>query len=127
MRAGRAGDVDDTSWLPVFDTEVGGQLAHEAERSGVVYGEDGVPLLIRHLVDHAVPRETRVVDEDVDLAIAEVCRRFDEAFNVARVKDVTWDGDGAVGGGVVYRLGYSFALVWRILGQLDVNWGRGGW
>ena len=55
---------------------------------------DGVPLLVRHLVDHAVPRVARVVDDDVDLAVAEVGGFLDERLDVRVVEYVAGDRDG---------------------------------
>ena len=57
-------------------------------------GNDVGPLLIRHLVDDGVPGVSGVVDNDVDLAAAEVSGFLDEPGNVVRVQDVADHGDG---------------------------------
>jgi hypothetical protein len=112
VRAGGARNLHNTSWLAVLDAEVGRGFAHEAEWRGVVYGEHRVELLVAHLVDHPVPRVAGVVDDDVDLAAAEVGRCFDELREVRRVCHVAGHGDGAVrvcgvdGGGDVVAFFY---------------------
>lgn len=44
-----AADIDDAPRLPVFDSEIWRSGSHELERSSIVEGNDGVPLLVRHL------------------------------------------------------------------------------
>ena len=65
-------DVDDIPGLAVLHTEVGRRSAHNLERRGRVQVDNGVPLLISHLVDDAVPCVARVIDDDVDLAVVEL-------------------------------------------------------
>ena len=101
VRAGRAGNLHDAAGLAVLDAEVGGRLAHEPEGRRIVHVEDRLELRVAHPVDHAVPRVARVVDEDVDLAVAEVGGRLDELGEVRGVGHVAGDGDGAVRVGVV--------------------------
>lgn len=91
--ARRRGDGDDAARGAVADTEVGGRGADEGEGRGAVQRDDGVPLLVRHLVDHAVPRVAGVVDDDVDLAVAELGGLFHERGDVFGVGDVAGDGD----------------------------------
>ena len=79
-RGGR--DVDDAARLAVLDAEVGRRGAHEVEGRGAVQRDDGVPLLVGHLVDHAVPGVAGVVDNDVDLAVAEGGGLGDELLDV---------------------------------------------
>ncbi|MNI66941.1 hypothetical protein D3C73_1225390 [compost metagenome] len=49
------------------DHRLGG--AQDAERRSHVAVNDRVPLLVAHLLDHVVPGETGVVDDDVDRAV----------------------------------------------------------
>lgn len=101
MDARGGGDVDNAAWLAVFDTEVGGRSTNELEGCGAVQGNDGVPLLVGDLVDHTcvveryqclsttifygisgscaltIPCKASVVDDDVNLAIAKLCRSLD--------------------------------------------------
>ncbi len=44
-----AADVDDIPRLPVLDSEVGRSGSHELERSSIMQGDDGIPLLVCHL------------------------------------------------------------------------------
>jgi hypothetical protein len=60
--------------------------------------DNGMPLLVRHLVDDAVPRVPGVVDDDVDLAVAELCGFGNERFDVGVVEHVAGDGDGGAAG-----------------------------
>lgn len=45
-------------------------------------------------MDHAVPGVACVVDDDVQLAAAEVCGLLDEGVDVLVVKHVSRDGEG---------------------------------
>ncbi len=49
------------------DHRLGG--AQDAERRGQVAVQDGVPLLVGHLLDHVVPGVAGVVDDDVDALV----------------------------------------------------------
>ena len=42
--------VDDVSWFPIFDSEIGGCGSDELERGGIVEGDDCVPLFVCHLL-----------------------------------------------------------------------------
>lgn len=53
MNAGGRGNVDDAAWLAVLDTEVRSSCADELEGCRAVQRDDGVPLLVGDLVDHA--------------------------------------------------------------------------
>jgi hypothetical protein len=46
------------------------------------------------LVDHAVPSVTCIVDDDVDLAVAELCGLLDEGVEVFVIEHVAWGGNG---------------------------------
>lgn len=98
MDAGRGGDVDDAAGGAVLHSEVRGCGTDELEGRGAVQGDDGVPLLVGHLVDHAVPGIARVVDDDVDLAVAKVCGALDDFLDVLSVGHVAGYGDGLAAG-----------------------------
>ncbi len=100
MDAGCTADIDDTARGAVLDAKIRRRGAHELEGRGVVEREDGIPLLIRHLVDDAVPGEPRVVDDDMDLAPAELRGLVDEGVDVGCVEHVARDGEGFAAGGV---------------------------
>ena len=120
------GDVDDGAGLAVADAEVGGGGADEVEGGGAVEGDDGVPLGVGHLVDDAVPGVARVVDDDVDLAVAEGGRLLDELGDVLLGGDVAGYGDGLAAGGVD-AVGYILGLFYERGGLVlaRVSW-RGG-
>lgn len=44
-------------------------------------------------MDHSVPGIACVVDDDVDLAVAEVCGLLDEGLEVFVVEHVAWGGE----------------------------------
>ena len=50
-------------------------------------------------MDHSIPREAGVVDDDVDLAVAEGGGFFHELRDVGGVEHVARDGEGAAAGG----------------------------
>lgn len=85
----RAADVDDAPRLAVLDPKVRRGCSHELERCSVVQGQDGVPLLVGHLVDHAVPREARIVDDDVNFAFSEFGRFGDQGIDVLGIEHVS--------------------------------------
>ena len=47
---------------------VGGGVAARGERALEVDGDDGVPLLLGHVGEHAVAQDAGVVDDDVEVA-----------------------------------------------------------
>jgi hypothetical protein len=57
--------------------------------------DNSVPLLVRHLVNDTVPCITRIVDDDVDLAVAKLRSLLDERLDVSIVEDVAGYRDGA--------------------------------
>ena len=59
--------------------EVADEGAQDAERRGQMHVENRVPLVVGHLLDHAVPGVAGVVDEDVAAAEA-VDRGLDDAL-----------------------------------------------
>ncbi|MNT61961.1 hypothetical protein D3C72_1996420 [compost metagenome] len=67
--------------------------AQDAERRGQVAVQDGVPLLVAHLLHHVVPGEAGVVDDDVD-ALEIAHRRVDEAVGKVRCGHVAHAGHG---------------------------------
>lgn len=94
MDSARTADIDDTPTFTVLDAEVRRRGAYELERSGVVQREDGIPLFIRHLMNHAIPSESRIIDNDMDLASAELGCFLDELVNVGGGEYVAGYGEG---------------------------------
>ncbi|KAJ3474285.1 hypothetical protein NLG97_g9913 [Lecanicillium saksenae] len=74
--------------------------------------DDGLPLLVRHLVDDAVPGVAGVVDDDVDLAVAKLGGLVDEQLDVGLVEDVAGHADG-LAARLVNGLGDGRALLWH--------------
>lgn len=62
--------------------------------------EDGIPLFIRHLMNHAVPSESRIVNDDMDLASTELGRFLDELVDMCGGEHVAGDGEGFSARGV---------------------------
>ena len=62
VQTARAADVDDTPRLAVLNAEVRGSGPDELEGCRAVQGDNGVPLLVCHLVDDTIPCEARIVD-----------------------------------------------------------------
>ena len=75
-----------------------------------MHRQNRIPLLIRHFMNHAIPRITRIINNNVDLAISECCGFLDQDGEVRRVRDVSWDGDRAVGRSVVDIFGDLLGL-----------------
>lgn len=94
MQSTRTADIDNIPRLSVLNPKVRRCRPHNLERRGAVKIDDSMPLLVRHLVDYAVPCVARIVNNDVDLAVTEVCGGFYEFGYVGIVKDVAGDGDG---------------------------------
>jgi len=94
IQTARTANINDIPRLAILDPKVRRRSAHNLERRGSVQVDNGMPLLVRHLVDDAVPCVARVVDDDVDLAVAEVCGVFDELGDVGVVHHVAHDSDG---------------------------------
>ena len=69
--------------------------------------------LIAYLVDHAIPGVACVVDDDVNLAVAEVCGLLDERFEVFVVEHVTWCGD-CLAARLVDGVGDGLCFFWTI-------------
>lgn len=91
-RGGR--DVDDVPGLAVLDTEVWCSSTNDLEGCGCVKINNGVPLLVGHLVDDTVPCIASVVDNDVDLAVAKFGGFLDESLDVVVVENITADCNG---------------------------------
>lgn len=91
VKTGGGRNVDDVAGFTILYAEVWCSCTDELEGSGVVQCEDGVPLLIGDLVDHAVPCESGVVDDDMDLAAAELSGLLYEGVDVVVVEDVACD------------------------------------
>lgn len=79
-RCGR--DVDNVPWFAVLDTEIWSSSADNLEGRCAVKVDNGMPLLVGHLVDHAIPCVARIVHDDVDFAVSKLCRLLDELVDV---------------------------------------------
>src|ERR1700743_3262760 len=55
---------------------------------------------VADLVDYAVPGEASVVDDDVDLSVAELGRPLDEVSDVGVVEQVARHSEGAAAAGI---------------------------
>ena len=111
IKSTRTANIHNDSILSIFHPKVRRRRPDDLERSSAVQVHDGVPLLVRHLVDHPVPRVPRIVDDDVDLAVAKLCGFLDERLDVGVVEDVAGDGDGGAAGRG-YGGGYVLCFLW---------------
>ena len=93
-------DINDIPLLAVLDSEVRCSSANNLKRCGTVESNNSVPLLVRHLVNNAVPCIARIVYDNVDLSIAEFSGLLDEVGNVGVVKDVAYYGNCGAARGV---------------------------
>lgn len=109
MQSACAGDVDNVSGLAVLDPKVRRCSAYNLEWRGCVQVDNGVPLLVGHLVDHAIPCVACIVDDDVDLAVAKVGGFLDECLDIGVVKDIACYRDGLAAVGFD-RGDYGFGL-----------------
>lgn len=64
-------------------------------------------------MDHAVPGVACVVDDDVDLAVAEVCGLLDERVKVFVVEHVAWGSD-CLAAGLVDGIGDGLCLLCKV-------------
>lgn len=60
---------------------------------------------VDHLVDDAVPGKPGIIDDDVNLAVAEIRSALDKLGDVCWAQDVADDGEGAAGFGGVDCVG----------------------
>jgi hypothetical protein len=111
----RTRDVDDTPRFSILDPEVRCCGANDLEGCRRVQVDNGMPLLVGHLVDYAVPCISRVVDDDVDLPAAKLSRLGDERLDVVVVKYVARHRDGATAG-PLDGCDYGFSFLWVELG-----------
>ena len=93
MQTTCARDVDDVPGLPILYPEVRRCGPDNLERRGTVQIDNGVPLLIRHLVNDTVPCVARIVDNDVNLAASKICGFLDELSDVFVLQNIAYDGD----------------------------------
>jgi hypothetical protein len=98
VRATRAANIHNRSWLTVLHTEIWCSSSNQSEGRGVVDRKDRVPLLVGDLVDYAIPGIAGVVDDVVDLPAAELGRLLDQDVNVVCIGHVSGYGDCAVRG-----------------------------
>lgn len=82
MQTTRAANIHDTPINPILDPKIRRSRTNQLERRRAVQLEDRIPLLVRRLVDYAVPGKACVVDDDVDGAVAEFGGRFDELGDI---------------------------------------------
>lgn len=68
--------------------------------SGFSHGSSFYSLLVRDLMDHSIPCETGVVDDDVDLSTSELGRLLYESVDVFVIEHVACDGDGSTSRGI---------------------------
>ena len=103
MRPTRAANIDNHPIIPILDPKVLARLPDQPERRRIMHRQDRIPLLIRDFMDHAVPRISRIVNDDVDFSVAELCGFLDEDREVCWVGDVAGDGEraGSAGRGIV--------------------------
>ncbi|MOA01415.1 hypothetical protein D3C78_1208230 [compost metagenome] len=103
------GDRGNVDHLAVDHTAFGGFLlgqgaddrlggTQDAERCGQVAVDDGVPLLVAHLLDHVVPGVAGVVDDDVDAAVV-LDSSLDEAIGEIDSGDTADAGHGFAASG----------------------------
>jgi hypothetical protein len=107
-------DVDDVPGLAILDAEIRRRSPNNLERRGRVQIDNGVPLLVGHLVDYTVPCVARIVDDDVDLAVAEFGGLLDERLDVGVVEDVAADCDG-LAAILLDAVDYGFRLLCAVL------------
>lgn len=68
-------------------------------------------------MDDPIPRKTRIVDNDMDLAIAKLGGLLDQVLNVVCISDVAHDGDGAAWTSAVDGVDDVVCFFWRVLYQ----------
>jgi len=54
-----------------------------------VESENGVPLLVCHLVNDTIPSIARVIDDDIDLSIAKVCSLLNKIIDIFRLENIS--------------------------------------
>jgi hypothetical protein len=132
VKSGCRGDIDNGAGLAVLNAEVWCGGASDLEWRAAVEGKNRVPLLVcclrkarlvsilptspsmncnPNLVNHTVPSEPRVVDNDVDLAIAKLGRALDQLVDVCVVQQVAGYGQRA-SARLVNLLGDLLRLFW---------------
>ncbi|EPE07043.1 transcription factor tfiiic complex subunit [Ophiostoma piceae UAMH 11346] len=94
VHARRRRDIDNVAALAVRDAEVGRGSTDQAERCLGMQVQDVVPLLVAHLVDDAVPGVAGVVDDNMDLAVAERSGLGNELVNVLLLEEVARHRNG---------------------------------
>lgn len=82
---------------------------------GVVSKGDGwgcAEPALSHLVNDAIPCKSGVVDDDVNLAVAELGGFLDQIVDIIAVEDIADDGKGTAGFRRVNGVGDSVGLFW---------------
>lgn len=72
-----------------------------------------------HLMNNSIPRESRIVDDDMDLAITELSRFGYQCLDVFGIRHIAHDGDGAACLCAVDGVRYRVCLVWRTKGMCE--------
>ena len=98
MQAGGRTDIDDGPILPILHTKVGRSSPHELKGCTGVQVLHRLPLLIRHLMYDPIPREPRIIDNDMNLAATEFRRTRHEPVDVFLAHHVARDGDRLAAG-----------------------------
>lgn len=97
--------------LPVLDPKERRRRPNQPERRSIVHPQNRIPLLVGDLVNDPVPSIARIVHDVVDLSTTEFCGLLYQYGDVVGVRDVSRNGDGAVGIGVVEGLGHRGGFV----------------
>lgn len=82
--------VYDGPRLAVAHPEVRRRFSEDPECGGEVHRENGLPLLVRDFVDGSVLGKPRVIDEEMDLALAKLGSALEYSGDVAGVRNVAW-------------------------------------
>jgi hypothetical protein len=111
----RTRNINNTSRLTILYPEVLRRFPDQLERRSIVHSKNRIPLLICDLMNDTIPSVPSVVDDDVDLAIAELRCFLDEHGEVCWICDIARDGDGTVRRGRIDLFGHAVGF-----GRVDV-------
>ncbi len=111
-----ARDVDDVPGLAVLDPKVRRCSPYNLEGRCRVQVDNGMPLLVRHLVNHTIPCVASIVDDDVNLAASKLSCFGDERLDVGVVEHVARYSQGTATRRVDFR-GYRFRFLWKLVSR----------
>lgn len=74
-----------------------------------------------YLVNDAIPCKSGVVDDDVNLAVAELGGFLDQIVDIVAVEDIADDGKGTAGFRRVNGVGDSVGLFWLVVRYKEKN------